>query len=76
MLTVICCHIYLKLEASRKVDFFEHEAREIYSLTTDRLPVIYSAKSTYKEGSVLILSQKNDDKASVPFKCRQFFDVT
>ena len=47
----------------------------IYSLTTDRQPVIpgsvYWAKITCKQDSISIITHKNDKKTSVSFRCFQ-----
>ena len=57
--------------------FHEREARMIYSLTTDRQPMIYL--TTYHLLARLYIdsnTQKNDEKANVSFICFEFFAIT
>ena len=55
LLTVICCPIYHCWRSVVKWIYHECVVRVIYSMTTDRQPVIYWAK---KQDSISILTHK------------------
>ena len=51
----------------------EREAQVIYSLTTNRQPVIYWATKKLVSN---LYHTRNDEKASVSFKCFPVFAIT
>ena len=73
-LTVICCQYITGWRSVMKWVFQELEARVIYSLTTDRQPIIFWRQITCKHGSVTFLTHKKQRKGKcilqmLPLSC-------
>ena len=76
LLTVICGQYITGWRSVVKWIFHGREVRVIYSLTTDRQPVMYYTTNHSLARVYFDSNKQNDEKASVPFRCCQFSAIT